>query len=75
LAKITLSVLLFKKWQYIDDYVGNNGNAVNLLNFDQNKYPVSLLSETLQFADGSQVNLADLSIGRGVANPLIIKLH
>ncbi len=39
--------------------VGNNGDAINLLNFDQNEIDGSLVIRTLQFADGSQANLAD----------------
>ncbi len=40
--------------------VGTNGDAINLLNFDQNEVTGSLVVRTLQFADGLQFNLTDL---------------
>jgi len=42
--------------------IGNNGDAINLLNFDQDEEDGSLVVSTLQFADGSQMNLADAII-------------
>ena len=42
--------------------VGSNGDVINLLNFDQNEINGSLVVRTLQFADYSQINLADIEI-------------
>jgi len=39
--------------------IGNNGDAINLLNFDEAEIAGSLVVRTLQFNDGSQMNLAD----------------
>ncbi|MDP2755169.1 MAG: putative Ig domain-containing protein, partial [Nitrospirota bacterium] len=39
--------------------IGNSGDAINLLNFDQNEVAGSLVVRALQFADGNQMNLAD----------------
>ncbi|MEN6374581.1 MAG: calcium-binding protein [Smithella sp.] len=40
--------------------VGTNGDAINLLNFDQNEVTGSLVVRTLEFADGSQIKISDL---------------
>ncbi|NTW77410.1 MAG: hypothetical protein HGB33_06505, partial [Syntrophaceae bacterium] len=40
--------------------ISTNGDAINLLNFDKNEITGSLVVRTLEFADGSQIKLADL---------------
>ncbi len=50
---------------------GNNGDSINLMNFDQDEIAGSLVVRTLQFADGSQANLTDfLNRAPVVSNPL-----
>jgi Ca2+-binding RTX toxin-like protein len=52
-------------------HVGNGDDAINLMNFDQNGIDGSLVVRTLQFADGSQINLAEfLNQPPFVATPL-----
>ncbi len=52
--------------------IGANGDAINLVNFDRSEVDGSLVVRTLQFADGSQVNLTDiLNIAPVVVNPLL----
>jgi len=51
--------------------VGDNGDAIQLLNFDQDEINGSLVVRTLEFADGTQMNLTDL-LNRApvVVNPI-----
>ena len=51
--------------------IGTNGDAINLLNFDKNEITGSLVVRTLEFADGSQINITNL-LNRPpvVANPI-----
>jgi Ca2+-binding RTX toxin-like protein len=51
--------------------VGNNGDAIHLLNFDQTEIEGSLVIRILQFNDGSVENLLDL-LNQSQENPPVI---
>ena len=60
-AGITQAALAFvQNQQTLTITIGFNGDAIQLVNFDPNHVTGSLVVETLEFADGGILNLADL---------------